>query len=97
MLAMCRNPHQLARNAKLWSPLPPVAVLYDRNGAAGGNRTLDTCLEGRGFTTKLQPQRFLAFVESGVGQAFALGNFSRLIIEVFLQDKDRKGVAGFFL
>ena len=26
------------------------------NGAAGGNRTLDTCLEGRGFTTKLQPQ-----------------------------------------
>jgi hypothetical protein len=32
-----------------------------------------------------------------VGQAFALGNFLGLIIEVFLQDKDRKGVAGFFL
>ena len=25
-------------------------------GAAGRNRTDDTCLEGRGFTTKLQPQ-----------------------------------------
>jgi hypothetical protein len=64
-------------------------------GAAGGNRTLDTCLEGRGFTTKLQPRRSLAFVESEGGQAFALGYWGYKELTIFYRTRMGKELRRF--
>jgi hypothetical protein len=40
-------------------------------GAGGGNRTRDSCLEGKGITTMQRPQKWWAGLDSNQRSAFA--------------------------